>query len=57
MFVYILMRKHTRYQLDVAELVYVYGVRAAAFAVKDYKNSLHDAVQPYKYYVVKKKIK
>lgn len=57
MFVYILMRKHTRYQLDAAELVDVYGVRADAFAVKDYKNSLHDAVQPYKYYVVKKKVK
>lgn len=57
MFVYILMRKHTRYQLDAAELVDVYGVRADAFAVKDYKNKLHDAVQPYKYYVVKKKVK
>jgi len=57
MFVYILMRKHTRYSLDSTELADVYGVRADAFAVKDYKNSLHDAIQPYKYYVVKKKVK
>lgn len=57
MFVYILMRKHSRYYADAVELVSVHGVRSEAHAIKDHKNKLHEAVQPYKYYVIKKKVK
>lgn len=56
MFVYILMRQHARYY-NAVDLVSVHGVRSEAHAIKDHKNKLHDSVQPYKYYVVKKKVK
>ncbi len=55
--VYILVRWHRRYSIREVEIISVHSSRKDAMDIASHKNSLHEAVQPYQYAVVAKKLK
>lgn len=57
MMVYILTRYHRRYSIQELDIVSVHAKRADADKIAEEKNSKHEAVQPYIYRVVPKKLK